>query len=298
MLRQTRSGVSRSKVPGTGPAFALALVLAALSQGHCSLCPARACKRTAPDGSCSLADHKHFECRADRWQKHITSYPNNWYSLSAANNWGVNIPGPLPALEYITDHAPCCRHCVWSLGFPFAVPMVMAISPKQDTCEGTSGFSLCYLDCTKFVSDFSILDSDSSQKINYTEFRPYFADYFVAPANNYKLYSGGALNVKPELSRIDPLFVFSDVDINQVHVSAAAFCAPCRRRGPGTDEGVNARILLCPWKNGRSSAIFGAPPTCRRWARRKRQKMVAQWPKVRSEDFSSTSRFWRFGRLT
>ena len=260
-------GVSRSlsKMPGTARlAFALALVLAALSQGRCSLCPARACKRTAPDGSCSLADHKHFECRADRWQKHITSYPNEWYSLSAANNWGVSIPGPLPAVEYITDHAPCCRHCVWSLGFPLAVPMLMAISPKQDTCEGTSGFSLCYLDCTKFVSDFAILDKDSSLRLNYTEFRPYFADYFVAPANNYKLYSGGALSVKPEL-----------------HVSAAASSEPCRRRGRGTDVGVYARILLCLWKNGRSSAIFGAPPTCRRWARRKRQKMVAQLPKVR-----------------
>ena len=85
------------------------------------------------------------------------------------------------------------------------------------------------------MSDFELLDKDASQKLNYTEFQPYFTDYFVAPANNYKLYSGGALDVNPKLSRIDPAFVFSNLDINQVRISATASSAPLysypRRRG-------------------------------------------------------------------
>ena len=287
---------------GTVHACALALLLTALPQGHSSLCPTSDCSRTAADGSCALADHKRFECREERWQQHITSYPNKWFSLAAANNWGVSVPEGLPALEYITDHAPCCRHCVWSLGFPLAVPMVMAISPKQDTCDTSgSGFSLCYLDCTKFVSDFVLLDKDASQKLNYTEFQPYFADYFVAPANNYKLYSGGALNVNPKLSRIDVAFVFSTLDINQARTSAAAPSRFARVHSAWqtcADESVDARISLCRWKSGKSSAIFGAPLTCPRQARLKCPQMVGLLLKVRSEDCSSTSRFWRFGRRT
>jgi hypothetical protein len=138
-----------------------------------------------------------FSCPTDEWQKHITSYPGSWWKNKSATE--------LTAMEYLSSQRPCCRHCAWSLGYPLVVPQVMAISPNQDFCAGTTaGFSLCFLDCTKWDGDYAQLDKNADGFLNATEFNPYFTDYFVAPSQNFKLYTGGGLNYNADLSRLDP----------------------------------------------------------------------------------------------
>mmetsp|Transcript_61716 Transcript_61716/g.145399 ORF Transcript_61716/g.145399 Transcript_61716/m.145399 type:complete len:1022 (+) Transcript_61716:124-3189(+) len=162
---------------------------------------------TAQEG-CTGGRH---ECTAAGapWSEHITTYPPHWYRFYPGN-------GELTAIEYIEQIKPCCRHCVWSVGYPLAIPALMAISPKQDTCAlTTDGYSLCYLDCTKWDGDFGLLDTNSDSMLNSTEMRMYFADSQKAPAQNYKLYTGGALQYNSDLSRLEPNVVFSSVDLNQ-----------------------------------------------------------------------------------
>lgn len=134
---------------------------------------------TAQEG-CTGGRH---ECTAAGapWSEHITTYPPHWYRFYPGN-------GELTAIEYIEQIKPCCRHCVWSVGYPLAIPALMAISPKQDTCAlTTDGYSLCYLDCTKWDGDFGLLDTNSDSMLNSTEMRMYFADSQKAPAQNYKV---------------------------------------------------------------------------------------------------------------
>jgi hypothetical protein len=166
--------------------------------GVAGSCSAVTCARTNPGGACvSWNNAERFVCDAADWQNHITTYPPKWWVNKSASE--------LTPLEYLDQLRPCCKHCAWSLGYPLGLQQVMVISPNQDFCAGTTaGFSLCFLDCTKWPGDFSQLDADSNGYLNSTEFNPYFDDYFVAPSQNFKLYTGGGLAYDPVLSRLDP----------------------------------------------------------------------------------------------
>eukprot|EP00286_Rhodomonas_abbreviata_P022102 CAMPEP_0181315640 /NCGR_PEP_ID=MMETSP1101-20121128/15483_1 /TAXON_ID=46948 /ORGANISM="Rhodomonas abbreviata, Strain Caron Lab Isolate" /LENGTH=955 /DNA_ID=CAMNT_0023422861 /DNA_START=290 /DNA_END=3157 /DNA_ORIENTATION=+ len=120
-------------------------------------------------------------------------------------------------IQYIREIKPDCRHCVWSLGYPLAIPNLMAISPQQSQCDAlsTDGFSLCYLDCTKWDGDFDILDKDRDSDLNETEFVSFYVDSSVAPPQNYKLFTGGGLTENPALSRLDPRVAFTSIDLNK-----------------------------------------------------------------------------------
>jgi len=172
-------------------------------------CPTVTCKRSGTSGACSAWDNDlRFSCPTVQWQKHITSYPGTWWKNVTATE--------LTPLEYVSSQRPCCRHCAWSLGYPLVVPQVMAISPNQDFCAGTTvGFSLCFLDCTKWPGDYNQLDKDLDGFLNATEFTPYFTDYFVAPSQNFKLYTGGGIKYNADLSRLDPTVILDLLDLNK-----------------------------------------------------------------------------------
>eukprot|EP00287_Rhodomonas_sp_CCMP768_P010088 CAMPEP_0196735480 /NCGR_PEP_ID=MMETSP1091-20130531/13918_1 /TAXON_ID=302021 /ORGANISM="Rhodomonas sp., Strain CCMP768" /LENGTH=224 /DNA_ID=CAMNT_0042079127 /DNA_START=15 /DNA_END=685 /DNA_ORIENTATION=+ len=143
------------------------------------------------------------------WSEHITTYPPHWYRFFDGLEEKT-------AIEYIREVKPCCRHCVWSLGYPLAIPALLAISPKQDTCGlFKGGFSQCYLNCSAWEGDFDLLDVNTDSKLNATEMQRYISDQSVAPAQNYKLYTGGALSYNSDLSRLEPNVVFFSVDLNR-----------------------------------------------------------------------------------
>eukprot|EP00960_Hanusia_phi_P031054 749047-Hanusia_phi.AAC.2 len=192
--------------------FLPALIFLLVSLGaNCSICPTPTCLRTGAQGECLLPDASSSFCPASQWSPYITSYPPSWWTL-----WNSSAINATPALDYVTDYVPCCRHCVWSLGYPLAVPLVIVISPNQDICAAeTSKFSLCYLDCTKWKGDLEVLDTDKNGQLTYEEFLPYFTDYLVAPSQNYQLYTGGRMTYDEQFSRLNPLYAFTFVDLNK-----------------------------------------------------------------------------------
>ncbi|EKX44221.1 hypothetical protein GUITHDRAFT_163588 [Guillardia theta CCMP2712] len=190
--------------------FISALCLLLIQGVNCGFCPATSCLRTGASGQCLLPNISSSFCPASEWSPYITSYPPSWWTKSNISSMNAT-----PALGYIKEYAPCCRHCVWSLGYPLAVPLVIVISPNQDLCAAeVSKFSLCYLDCTKWAGDLSVLDTDGNGRLSYQEFLPYFTDYLVAPSQNYQLYTGGRMTFDVQFSRLNPFYVFAFIDFN------------------------------------------------------------------------------------
>jgi hypothetical protein len=161
-----------------------------------------------------------YTCPAAQWAKNIISYPDSWYAdpefMTAFNVQVAN--GPISAMEYISDYMPCCTQCVWSLGYPKALPIVFAISPSQDTCasqSATGTLSTCYLDCTVWASDFKVLDSNGDSKLSSVEFNNYIANALYAPPQLYYLYTGGRQTYRAEDSKLNNRFVLRTTDLNK-----------------------------------------------------------------------------------
>jgi hypothetical protein len=162
-----------------------------------------------------------LSCPAQQWAKNIISYPDSWYSNpDFLSSFGLQASdGTISAMEYVANYMPCCTHCAWSLGYPKALPIVFAISPSQDTCasqSATSGtLSTCYLDCTVWSSDFSMLDLDKNGQLSSSEFNNYVTNALYAPPQLYYLYTGGRQTYSAGDSKLSSQFVLYTTDMNK-----------------------------------------------------------------------------------
>jgi len=196
-----------------GKVVGAVVVAATLATAGAQVCPSSTCLRTAADGSCALSDFKGLTCEPTFWSRHITTFPGKWHSVNNLTSNPVQ-----PGIEYLEQKLPCCRHCGWSLGYPIAVPEIMAISPDQAMCaqRTTAGqLSQCYLDCTKWAGDMDILDLTRDGYLNSTEFQRYISEYKIAPPQMYGLYTGGGVSYDPHVSRLDGSIAFSQVDLDK-----------------------------------------------------------------------------------
>ena len=161
-----------------------------------------------------------FSCPAQQWSNNIITYPDSWYSnpqFMAA--FGIqSSDGTISAMEYITDYMPCCKYCAWSLGYPKALPIVFAISPSQATCASQASpgtLSTCYLDCTTWGSDFSVLDLDKNGMLSNLEMNNYIINPLYAAPQLYYLYTGGRQTYSESDSKLDNGFVVYTTDLNK-----------------------------------------------------------------------------------
>jgi len=196
-----------------GRGVAALLAVTSLSTVAAQSCPTSTCLRTGADGTCALTNFRGLTCEPTFWSKHITTFPGKWYAVNNVTSNPVQ-----PGIEYLEEKLPCCRHCGWTLGYPIAVPEIMAISPDQALCESrtTAGqLSQCYLDCTKWGGDMRLLDLTGDGYLNLTEFSRYVAEYKIAPPQLYSLYTGGGLSFDAEVSRLDASIAFKQVDLDK-----------------------------------------------------------------------------------
>jgi len=189
------------------------LAVTSLATAAAQSCPSTTCLRSASDGTCALTDFKGLTCEPTFWSRHITTFPGKWHGVNNLTSNPVQ-----PGIEYLEEKLPCCRHCGWSLGYPIAVPEIMAISPDQALCASRTSagqLSQCYLDCTKWGGDMQILDITADGYLNLTEFSRYVTEYKVAPPQLYTLYTGGGLSYDAEVSRLDASLAFQQVDLDK-----------------------------------------------------------------------------------
>jgi len=88
--------------------------------------------------------------------------PSEWYSLSP----GGRDNNEQAAYTWIEEKAPCCKHCVWNLGYPVIDPIVIATDRVNTNASE-------HLDCRTFETEFLALDVDASNSLDLDEIEPY-----------------------------------------------------------------------------------------------------------------------------
>jgi len=164
------------------------LVLAPAGAWDAIVCPQRSPTAPARDPAAMLA------CPAGASDALKYTAPAQWYTLSAA---GGGSPPAAYASGWLRERAPCCRHCVWGLGYPAIDPIVLV----SDRTATNASF---YLDCAAFDIEFGALDRNANAVLDANELMPFLRTGF-----NQLLGATGKLSEAQ-------VFVQADLDKNDV----------------------------------------------------------------------------------
>lgn len=122
-----------------------------------------------------------FVCPAGAYDALKYTAPAQWYTLAES---GSGSAMNVYAGAWLRGGAPCCRHCVWELGYPAIDPIVLA-------SDRTSTNATFYLDCAAFATEFRALDRNSDATLDEEELKPFLRSGF-----NKMLGADGSLNEK------------------------------------------------------------------------------------------------------
>ena len=101
-----------------------------------------------------------FVCPAGAHDALKYTAPAQWHTLAASSGSGSAIKAYAGA--WLRGQAPCCRHCVWELGYPAIDPIVLA-------SDRTSTNATLHLDCAAFATEFRALDRNADAKLDEEE---------------------------------------------------------------------------------------------------------------------------------
>ena len=113
-----------------------------------------------------LTPQEAFQCSSSAANELKFTAPSRWYLLTPGA-----VESTLTAkypMSWINTDARCCRHCVWSTGYPRIDPLVLASDRTQTN-------SSMHMDCNQFLLDFTALDVSGDARLSFEEMEPYLS---------------------------------------------------------------------------------------------------------------------------
>ncbi|EKX53234.1 hypothetical protein GUITHDRAFT_100940 [Guillardia theta CCMP2712] len=103
-----------------------------------------------------------LQCTKENYEELNYHSPSVWYTLSS------NSSGQVYPFWWIRESAPCCRHCVWDLGYPFIDPIILA-------SDRASSNTTDVLDCSRFKVQFDSLDTSGDGYLSSSEMETFLS---------------------------------------------------------------------------------------------------------------------------